>query len=288
MGEEFVRVRGVRVHYLEAGRDGAADLLLIHGLGGSIESWSEVFDRLAEMFHVIAVDLPGYGSSDKPDAPYTMEYFGGVLRSFIDALGLDRVILVGHSMGGAVAIKAYSRCEGRIGGLILIDCAGVSGAAAEVIRRYMGDGWTLESLRRLYLERIIGRLGELDEEKLRRTWIERRGSPSLNAYLRALESLSKPIPEEEIRGIRAPTLILWGSDDGLTPLEDGVRLNRLIAGSRLVVIEGAGHSPHSEAPDRVVSEIANFVFGVLGYGYTEDHREDSSEREGGRSRPESR
>ena len=146
----------------------------------------------------------------------------------------------------------------------------------------MGDGWTLENLRRLYLERIIGRLGELDEERLRRTLIERKRSLSLNSYLRALKSLSKPIPEEEVRRIRVPTLILWGSDDGLTPLEDGVKLNRLITGSRLVVIEGAGHSPHSEAPDRVVREIAGFIFGVLGRGYPEDYREDPSEGEGGR------
>jgi len=213
---------------------------------------------LSERFHLFAVDLPGYGSSDKPTAIYDVEYFARFLCSFMDEVGLGSTLLAGHSMGAMIAVKTYAMRPERIVGLILIDAAGVSGAAAETIREYMGDGWTLERLKKFYSERIIGRLGRLDEERLMRCLMERSDPSALEAYLRSLDAISRPLPEEDFRRISIPTLIIWGSDDRLTPLEDGLRLSKLIPRSELVIIEGAGHSPHSEAPEKVVEAILEF------------------------------
>jgi len=259
MKERFIQVRGLRIRYVELGDTAAPTLLLVHGLGGSIESWIEILDRLAERLHVIAFDLPGYGRSDRPDAPYTIEYFADFVCTLIDYMKLKSAILAGHSMGGMIVMKAYSKCSEKIKALILIDAAGISRTAAEKIKQYMRDRWTLERLRKLYLDCILGRLGKLDEARLREV-LRMMGDPSFRkVYFRALDSISEPLSEEEVRGIRVPTLIIWGSDDKLTPPQDGIKLNQLISGSRLVIVEGAGHSPHREAPRKVVQEIIDFA-----------------------------
>ena len=117
---------------------------------------------------------------------------------------------------------------------------------------------TKEQVKKLYSERIIGRLGKLDEERLRKMLVERSKPPALDAYLKSLNAISKPLSEDDFKKISAPTLIIWGSDDKLTPLEDGIKLSRLIPSSRLVVIDGAGHSPHSEAPEKFVEAVLEF------------------------------
>jgi len=259
MERKFLEVEGLRVHAVDLGGSDKPRLLLVHGLGGSIESWREVLEDLSRLFHVTAVDLPGYGQSDKPDASYTMEFFADFTCSLIDRLEAESIVLVGHSMGGMIAMKTYLRCSERIRALVLIDAAGVSGTAAEKIRRYMADGWNMERLRRIYLDCIIGRLGELDEARLKEILSMMEDPRFRRAYLRSLDAISKPLSSEEIKRIRVPTLIVWGSDDKLTPLEDGIRLNELIEGSRLVVVDGAGHSPHAEDPRRVVEEVGKFV-----------------------------
>lgn len=258
MIEGFIRVGDVRAHYLESENRGGLNLLLIHGLGGSVESWKEVLRPLSESFHLVAVDLPGHGLSDKPRASYEIDYFASFICSFMKGMELGSTILAGHSMGAMIAIKAYAICPERIKRLILIDAAGVSETAAKIIREYMGDGWTLERLKKLYSERIIGRLGKLDEKRLRKMLVERSKQPALHAYLKSLNAISKPLSEEDFRRISAPTLIIWGSDDKLTPLTDGIKLSRLIPFSKLVVIEGAGHSPHSEAPEKFVEATLEF------------------------------
>jgi len=258
MIEKFIRIGDVRVHYLESENRSGLDLLLVHGLGGSVESWREVLKPLSESFHLVAVDLPGYGLSDKPRASYGIEYFASFLCSFMNEIGFYSALLAGHSMGAMIVVKAYAICPKRIRRLILIDAAGVSGTAAEIIREYMGDGWTLERLKKLYSERIIGRLGKLDEERLKKMLVERSKPPALDAYLKSLNAISKPLSEDDFKKISAPTLIIWGSDDKLTPLEDGIKLSRLIPSSRLVVIDGAGHSPHSEAPEKFVEAVLEF------------------------------
>jgi len=259
MREEFLRVRGLRVHVIRSGDERLPRLLLVHGLGGSVESWVDVLDHLSRGFHLIAVDLPGYGQSEKPDASYTIESFADFVCALIEQLKAGSLILAGHSMGGMIAMKTYSKCPEKVKAMILIDAAGVSGTAAEKIRRYMSDGWTLERLRKFYLDCVLGRVGKLDEARLEEV-VQMMEDPGFRrAYLRSLEAISKPLPEEEIMKIKVPTLIIWGSDDKLTPPEDGVKLNKLIRGSRLVIVEGAGHSPQEETPRKLVQEIEKFA-----------------------------
>jgi len=257
--EKFVQIRGLRIHYLESGKASKPRLLLIHGLGGSIESWAEIISDLSRDFHVVAVDLPGCGRSDKPAVSYTIEYFSDFICSFMESLKFHPAFLVGHSMGGMIALKTCLRCLEKIEGLILQDAAGLSETAAAKIRQYMGAEWSMERLKKFYRDCVLGRLGKLDEARLEES-LRMLGDPSFRrAYLSSLDSISKPIPVEELQKIQVPTLIIWGSDDRLTPLEDGIKLSRAIPGSRLVVIDGAGHSPHSEAADQVIREIKKFI-----------------------------
>jgi len=259
MAEKFLQIQDLRIRYKESGDAEAPKLLLIHGLAGSIESWVEVFDEFSQSFHVIAVDLPGCGQSDKPPLQYTVDYFAEFVCRFMEFTGFHPAILVGHSMGGMISIKTYRKCREKIVGMVLIDAAGMSETPAKKIREYMGDRWNMERLKKFYRDCVLGRLGILDEARLRESLRMLEDPGFLRAYLSSLDSISKPLSPEDLKEIRIPTLIIWGSDDKLTPLEDGVRLNQAISGSKFVVIEGAGHSPHSEAPKQVVQEIKDFA-----------------------------
>ncbi|MEM1583954.1 MAG: alpha/beta hydrolase [Nitrososphaerota archaeon] len=259
MVETFLQICGLRVHYLESGDEGASKLLLIHGLGGTSKSWEEVFDRLSESFHVIAIDLPGFGKSDKPLLPYTLDNLADLLCSFMKSTHFYPVIIVGHSMGGMISIKAYKKCREKFQGIILVNAAGMSDAPAKKIREYMEDRWSIERLRKYYQECLLGRLGRLDETRLREfmQMFEDPIFPQL--YTLLLDEISRPLLPSDFAEIKVPTLIIWGSDDRLIPLIDGVRISKAISGSTLMIIEGAGHSPHREAPEQFISAIRNFA-----------------------------
>jgi len=259
MTERFLQIDGLRIHCKESGEIESPRLLLIHGLGGSIESWEEIFDELSKSFHILAVDLPGCGQSDKPELQYTIDYFAEFICRFMESTGFQSSTLVGHSMGGMISIKTYLRCPEKVEALVLIDAAGLSETAAKKIREYMEDGWNMDRLKKFYRECVLGRLGELDETRLEESLRMLEDPGFRRAYFSSLNAISKPLSPEDLKAIKVPTLIIWGSDDKLTPLEDGIKLHQAVAGSRFVVIEGAGHSPHSEAPKQVVQEIRDFI-----------------------------
>ncbi|MDW8021196.1 MAG: alpha/beta hydrolase [Nitrososphaerota archaeon] len=259
MAGKFLQIQGLRIHYIESGEAGKPKLLLIHGLGGSIESWREIFNELSKSFHVVAMDLPGFGKSDKPPLPYAVDYFADFICRFMESTGFQPATLIGHSMGGMISLMVYLRCREKIEGMVLIDAVGVSDVPARKIREYMGDRWDMERLRKYYRECVLGRMGKLDETRLRDFLQMLEDGGFLRAYLLSLESISRPIPLRSLGEVEVPTLIIWGSDDRVTPLGDGAKLSQVMAKSRLFVVEGAGHSPHSEAPEQVIREIRNFV-----------------------------
>lgn len=259
MAEKFLRIQGLKIHYIESGEAKAPKLLLLHGLGGSIESWKEVFGKLSENFHVTAIDLPGFGKSDRPLKPFTVDYLAEFICHFVRSTHFYPAILIGHSMGGITSIKAYLRCRESVDGMILIDVAGVSDVPVRKIREYMGEHWSLERLRRFYQECVLSRMDKFEEKRLEEAMRMLEDSKFLQLYLSLLDSISKPLSSSDLAEIKVPTLIIWGSDDRLAPLEDGIKLSQVIAGSRLIIIDGAGHSPHSEAPRQVIREIRDFV-----------------------------
>jgi pimeloyl-ACP methyl ester carboxylesterase len=264
----FADVDGLRVHYQEKGS--GAPLVLIHGYTASTFAWKDVFEPLAEQFRVIAVDLKGFGFSAKPDGDYTRRAQGDLVARLLDNLKIDRAILCGNSMGGETALNAARYHPQRVAALILVDSAGVTvpggGSVSPGIAEWPVIGpalaalaLTSDSLVRDGLRKCFYDDSMVTDEQVAAYHrpLKTRGGQRA-AFLARTQAGINPV-EPEIEKIGQPTLIIWGAEDELIPLEAGRRLNALIAGSRLVVFDRCGHLPQSEMPDRFVSEVRNFA-----------------------------
>ncbi|MGH9769923.1 MAG: alpha/beta fold hydrolase [Blastocatellia bacterium] len=264
----FADVDGVRIHYQEKGA--GAPLVLIHGYTSSSFAWKDVFEPLSRRFRVIAVDLKGFGFSGKPDGDYTRRAQGDLIVRLLDHLKIDRAILCGNSMGGEVSMNAAARHPGRVSALILVDSAGVTVSGGGSVTPGVAE-WpvigpaiaalalTSDSLVRDGLRKCFYDDALVTNEQVAAYYrpLKTRGGQRA-AHLARVQSGVNPI-EPEINKIKRPTLIIWGAEDELIPLEAGRRLNELIAGSKLVVFDNCGHLPQAEMPERFASEVSAFV-----------------------------
>ena len=250
-------------------------ILLIHGFGASRYAWRHLVSRLSEDHRLLTIDLKGFGSSPKPeDQSYSLYDQASFAHRFILRHALDGLTLVGHSSGGGVALlvalKLLHERRQNVAALILIDTI----AYPQELPLFM----------KLLRAPVVGWLGVhvLPEEKQVR-WILEQAyhDPSaitpeqIEAYAAPLrEAGSKHallatalqiIPSDADRvstrfeTITVPTLVIWGADDRIVPIDVGRRLHRAIAGSTFVVIDHSGHIPHEEMPDATLSAIKHFL-----------------------------
>lgn len=267
----FVDIDGVRVHYQEAGDPKAPALVLIHGFASSTLVWSKVFLPLAEAgFHVIAIDMLGFGYSGKPrNAEYTIAGQASLLNSLLDRLHLKRVTLVGSSYGGAVAATCALDYPSRVEKLVLIGTVNNNRPLGYKLMRFfsspvVGDVVSplLIGSRRL-LRRRMKRVYDrhewvLDERRVDARHLPLRAAGTQRAIIRTVRGWDAERISREAHLIRQPVLLLWGENDREIPLADGERLHEQIAGSRLIVFLNCGHLPHEEYPEEFTKVVADF------------------------------
>src|SRR5215472_3529548 len=265
-GERDTIVDGVRWRSREVAGDEAEPVVFIHGLISSSACWEKVIKSAAGGRHAIAVDLPGAGFSDRP-WPYDYSVGGqsANLLRFLEVRGISRAVLVGNSLGGAVALFTAAARRDRVTGLVLVDAAW---PRAQI-------PWTIETLRtpvvgeiimELYTRPVMGwglrrRLfadpAKVNDQVLDRYWRPVTVPGTRRAALAAVRS--------EVSGtdtlmdrIHMPTLVVWGEQDRLLPPDEGRRLAAAIPGSILPILPHAGHMPQEEQPaefSKVVSEF---------------------------------
>jgi len=260
----FVGPHGARVSYLTVDHPHSrpdAVILLIHGTGMSARTWTRQLHGLPPQLRVIAVDLPGHGESDSL-AEVTVDQYAEAVDRLLDALAIRSVIAVGHSLGGGVAIALASRRARLVKGLLLVSsCAklpqnynafeGVFRSLPAPIRRFV---LFASAKRMLFPAGASAGAIQLGLEDLRACPPETVRRDTAAAKAMDLEGRA--------RELRAPTRILCGTRDLLTPVALSHRLNELIAGSELHLVPGAGHMLPLESPDRVNQEIITFAHGV--------------------------
>jgi pimeloyl-ACP methyl ester carboxylesterase len=270
----FIEVEGARLYYTHTPGPGAA-VVLIHGMGGSTVSWQSTVPALSTAgYDVYAVDLPGFGLSDKGwDADYSLETQAARVIGWLDALGVGQAHIVGHSMGGRVAAYLALAHPDRVASLTLVAGAVLGEHGWSV------PGWALDlpfarRWARIGLRRVVP---EMFEDLLRdATYDDDVITPALlDAYRRPLhtpewdlgllgivrDSGQNDLPAP-VSAIRAPTLLLWGAHDTWVSPADGVQLERLIPGARRITFEGAGHLPMHEAPDAFNTALLDFLDGA--------------------------
>lgn len=255
------------VCYHQLNREAGPTIVLVHGIGESAsDDWSEQWATLGKEYRIIAVDLPGYGMSDHAVKAYTPAGYAAVL-DFIISQEVDGPInLIGHSMGGAIALRYAAEHPSRIARLVVIDVAGILHRLAVtkflVGNRLADSGllghWSsraLESLSGKILEEFENSSPETPDRIAKR--LAKQGDISvqrLNAFSLVAENFSKPL-----EAVESPTLLIWGDQDEVAPLRTGQVLLRRLKNAQLLIVPNAGHMPQKTHAMAVSQAILNFL-----------------------------
>lgn len=274
---------GTRMHYVRRGSgqsptdpDGESaledgqDIILIHGLMSSTHEWAKNIDALAAGHRVWAIDLIGFGFSARVAEPtYSLKYHARSIREFLDAQGIARASIVGHSLGGGIALQFAHDYPERASKLVLIDPAAYIYTwfkALQLATRVPYLPRTVGSImlcnprvHRSALRNALGDPTRLDEQALDARMRATRVKGTLDALLAMGASPHASDLPEGLRETAAPTLIIWGDQDLVLPLRHAKRLARDLPNAELVILEGAGHVPNEEFPDVVNRLMLDFL-----------------------------
>ncbi|AIF82524.1 putative hydrolase or acyltransferase of alpha/beta superfamily [Candidatus Nitrososphaera evergladensis SR1] len=264
MDFKFLQVGGLRVRYVDLGNSGSRPLLLLHGLGGAIESWTNNIDRLAkeENLRVVALDLPGFGFSDKPKMRYTIKFYVDFVAKFAKALDIAPFAVAGSSLGGHVACELALTHPDLVSKLILISPSGA------LPKSFKGSPALWRYVKVLKAKSVGGAkkaLYAVDNKPVSDAYAkaayDKFAMPGAKeAFLSALAGSARAprLTISRLSKIRAPALVLWGKDDTMIPakyVEPFVKTKNI----RVVLLENCGHRPHVDRPQLFDKIVADFV-----------------------------
>ncbi len=269
-----MQIAGRRVNYVDIGesRDGAAPVVFVHGLAGCWQNWLENIPRMvAEGRRVIALDLPGFGLSEMPAEEISISGYGKCVEALCDELGLGEVVVVGNSMGGFVAAEKAIQFPDRVERLVLVSAAGISQkhlrkAPAMVIMRVVAELTartaaksdkvvTRPRLREVALSSVIRHPSRIPTDLLWEITTYSGGK----GYIDATSATLGYDFQDRLSDIRVPTLIVWGDNDMIVPTKDADEYERLIPGSRKLLMEDTGHVPMIERAPTFNDELVKFL-----------------------------
>jgi 3-oxoadipate enol-lactonase len=264
MPTKYVYVNGTAVHYIHAGRTtlpgvvpdlGRGELLLfVHGAGSNGNTWHQQLPAFADQHSPLAFDFPGHGRSGGTEGLQSITAYRHFLATLIDQLCLRPSVLVGHAMGGAVAMELASAHPERVHGLVLV----ATPARFEVSQETL-DTWKNVMLGRAQQPFTTTAFSpKTDFAVMRDAWMEQVKTDPRVRYF-DLVACNQFATAEILAAIKAPTLLIAGRDDGITPLQRVEELHRKIPGSQLVVIDDAGHTVPSEKPVEFNRAITDFL-----------------------------
>jgi pimeloyl-ACP methyl ester carboxylesterase len=275
MDYEEITLHGHRVSYRRAGWGPV--VVLIHGITGSSQTWEHVIEPLAEHYTVVAPDLLGHGESAKPRGDYSLGAYASGIRDLLAAIGHDRATVVGHSLGGGVAMQMAYQFPERCERLVLVSSGGLGREVHLLLRAAAlpGSEFVLPLLaapsligRLDSVGAFVGRLGLRAGSDLDEMW---RGFSSLQdagaraAFIHTLRTILDPggqrvsAVDRLYLAAEMPSLIMWGERDPIIPFHHGVRASETMPGSRLIGFPDAGHFPHRDDPRRFVRELTEFI-----------------------------
>jgi pimeloyl-ACP methyl ester carboxylesterase len=270
-----IELHGRRVIYRVAGS--GPPVVLIHGMLNSSSHWQSVASSLADEYTVVAPDLIGHGDSAAPRGDYSLGAHAASIRDLLAAIGIDRATLVGHSLGGGVAMQFFYQFPQRVERLVLISSGGLGQEVSPLLRTAALPGMSA-ALSLTINPRLLARLWDAGGR------LRRRGS-SPGIYLQAIARALRPLENADARGAflqtlrsvidvhgqrvsatdrlylleRIPTLIVWGERDNTIPIDHGRRTQRAIPHSSFRSLPGVAHFPHLEDPDALSQLLREFI-----------------------------
>ena len=260
----------IKMRYLESKQgDGISDrhILFIHGLGSSADRWLDIPDAISMYYHTIAVDLIGFGGSDKPtDVNYTIEQFSEFILEFIEKIGLSgddrKITLVGHSLGGYIAVDFAIRNKGLIEKLVLLDSSGFLKGPTPLLEQYLNAAKypSYDSVRNVF-EQMVAQPWKVLPVIIN-IFITRINSPGAKYPFESAyqNSTTTQIDLSRLKSIEdIPTLIIWGKSDNLIPIEYSEPFKQVFKNYRVEMIEDAGHAPFVEKPAIICEILHSFL-----------------------------
>ncbi len=260
MKEKFVTINRNSIRYLEDGDQFDRNLILLHGLGGYAERWSNLMPFLNKKYHIFAPDIIGYGQSDKPSVDYTPEFFIKFVFDFMEALGIKKTFIIGTSLGGQITAECAATQNPTIEKIILISPAGIMKKSTPTL-----DAYTMaalypnkDSVKNAY-QMMVGPGMQVSEISIER-FVNNMSRPNAKmVFLSTLLGLkNSPDIFDKLEKINIPTLVIWGKDDKLIPFEYSQQFVSLIKNCEFIPMEGCGHSPYVEDPERLSDIIIKF------------------------------
>ena len=286
VARQEIRLHGQPVAYYATGSGPV--VLLIHGITSNADTWRRVIPLLAESHTVVAPDLLGHGGSAKPRGDYSLGAYASGLRDLLAALGHERATVVGHSMGGGIAMQLAYQFPERVERMALVSSGGLGREVSPLLRAATlpGAGWVLPLLTRSGPRFALGAGAEALARLGRRTRADVRGTAfglrslsdaeARRAFLHTARSILDGSGQRVSATDRLylaegmPTLIIWGDRDPMIPVAHGLAAHAAVPHSQLELFEGAGHYPFEEDPERFASLLAQFVASEPAYAYDED------------------
>ena len=257
---KFTKVDNLRVRYLDSNKRDTP-LLILHGLGGSIESWTNNIAFLSTKFRIIALDLPGFGLSDKPKISYSINFYVGFIEKFIRSIKLKNFFIMGSSLGGHIAVEFTIRNKKNVDKLILISPAGSlpkTFKGTNELRKY------LQIINAKSSSEVSRILSSIDNSMVSRSYADaiynRLSLPGAKqGFISAFKgSAMAPRYNNKLARIDIDMLLIWGREDRMIPLRF-IRPFMDHGKSRIIILEKCGHRPHVENPKLFNKMVKDFL-----------------------------
>ncbi|HWD63656.1 MAG TPA: alpha/beta fold hydrolase [Solirubrobacteraceae bacterium] len=269
-----VTLHGRSLTYVQAGSGPV--LLLIHGVAGTLENWRGVIGPLSQQFTVVASDLPGHGKSGPGAGDYSLGAMAAGLRDLLLTLGHERATVVGHSLGGGIAMQFSYQFPEMTERLVLVSSGGLGTEVSALLRAATlpGSGPFIAGTAALgraigqpvgRVLSIVGRRPSADLAEVARGYGSLVDRDRRAAFLATLRGVVGAEGQRVHAGDRLylaeglPVLIVWGSRDPIIPVQHAESAHEAMPGSRLEIFDGAGHLPQIERPERFVSVLSRFM-----------------------------
>ena len=255
---------GINIPYVEQGDPAGVPVILLHGVTDSWRSFEGVLPHLPDSIHAYALTQRGHGEATHPDEGYLFQDFASDLAAFMDALGIDGAVIVGHSMGSGVAQRFAMDYPERALGVVLIGSFTTMRSNAAVHEFWHSGVSKLTdpidpSFAREFQQSTLAR--EVPQDFFE-TAVRESLKVEARVWRATFEGFLDVDNSSELGKIKAPTLIVWGDQDSFFPRSEQDALASGISDARLVVYSGAGHATHWEEPERFASQLADFVESV--------------------------
>ena len=271
--DQYIKVGQINTRFWALGDEGTT-VILIHGIGGSVEAWTRNINVLAQHHRVYTIDLVGFGRSDKPSIPYSSSYLARFVNDFIQAQHIDRATVIGHSLGGGVSLQFTIQFPDKVEKLVLVSSGGLGRELNLLLRLatlpVIGELLTRPSRRRTaqFLKELIHDPALVTDDLVELFYqmaVLPGAQKSFLATLRAdvnLRGLRADVMrsiQHDLATITAPTLIVWGQQDRIVPVAHAHAAGRRIPNAELRILDPCGHIPQFERAEEFNALVLGFL-----------------------------